>query len=36
MFELFDQEFEELGPGFERLLNNTGRFPVDLTDCAAF
>jgi hypothetical protein len=25
MFELSDQEFEELWPGLERLLNNTGR-----------
>ena len=25
MFELSDREFEELWPGLERLLNNTGR-----------
>ena len=25
MFELSDREFEELWPGWERLLNNTGR-----------
>jgi hypothetical protein len=24
MFELSDREFEELSPGLERLLNNTG------------
>ena len=31
MFELSDREFEELWPGLERLLNNTGR-PWDALD----
>jgi hypothetical protein len=31
MFELSDAEFEELWPGFEKLLNNTGR-PWDALD----
>jgi hypothetical protein len=31
MFELSDAEFEELWPGLERLLNNTGR-PWDALD----
>ena len=31
MFELCDREFEELWPGLERLLNNTGR-PWDALD----
>jgi hypothetical protein len=31
IFELSDREFEELWPGLERLLNNTGR-PWDALD----
>ena len=31
MFELSDREFEELWPGLEKLLNNTGR-PWDALD----
>ena len=34
MFELSDREFEELWPGLERLLNNTGR-PWDALDVEA-
>jgi len=31
MFELSDREFEELWPGLERLLNNTGVRGMPLT-----
>jgi len=34
MFELSDRELEELWPGLERLLNNTGR-PWDALDVTA-